>query len=81
MATKAKPQRGPRAKVDPLFVSKIEMAAHLGVSDASTIEAWVAEGTFPPPHSRPSERFAIWRRSHWNTYVETGSWPREAFPS
>lgn len=74
---KTKPQR--KSPAQPEFITKTEIALHLGVSDLSTIDAWVREGSIPRPHSRPGVRFAVWRRKHWNAYVETGSWPSEAF--
>lgn len=79
---KTKSKRGPRkARVaEPLFITKTEMAQHLGVGDINTIDTWIANGSFPPPHSRPGERFAVWLRKHWNSYVETGAWPKEAYP-
>jgi hypothetical protein len=52
----------------------------MGIGSLGTIDDWIAEGGFPPPHSRPGERFAVWRRKHWDVYVETGSWPPSAFP-
>lgn len=80
MGAKTTKQRGPKTRVEPVFISKTEIAAHLGC-DTKTIDEWIKEGTVPRPHSRPGERFAVWRRAHWNTYVETGSWPSEAFAS
>jgi hypothetical protein len=77
----SKKKRGPRKKiVEPLFITKTEIAAHMGIGNIGTIDAWIAEGTFPPPHGRPGRRFAIWLRKHWDAYVETGEWPREAWP-
>lgn len=63
---------------EPLFVKKSEIAYHLE-ADTKTIDEWIAAGTFPRPHSRPSERFAVWLRRHWKVYIETGSWPEEAY--
>lgn len=80
MSTDAKKKRGPRKKPEPLFITKTEIAAHMGIGNLGTIDGWIAEGSFPPPHSRPGERFAVWLRKHWASYVETGSWPASAWP-
>jgi predicted DNA-binding transcriptional regulator AlpA len=83
MSTETKPsrkKRGPRKKQEPVFITKTEIANHMGIGSLGTIDDWIAEGGFPPPHSRPGERFAVWRRKHWDAYVETGSWPPSAFP-
>ncbi len=69
-----------RLKPQPMFVSKTEIATHLCVSGSATIDTWIVEGRFPPPHSQPGKRHSLWLRRHWDAYVATGSWPREAFP-
>jgi predicted DNA-binding transcriptional regulator AlpA len=76
----SKKKRGPGKRVEPVFVTKSQCAQMMGVGNTATIDAWIAEGTFPPPHSRPGRRFAIWLRKHGEAYVETGEWPREAWP-
>lgn len=82
MSNDAKKKRGSRTNVsDPVFITKTEIAAHMGIGNLATIDDWIASGTFPPPHSRPGERFAVWRRKYWNAYVETGEWPPASFPS
>jgi hypothetical protein len=73
-------RRGPRKKADPLFITKTEIATHMGLGNLTTINDWIAAGTFPPPHSQPGERYAVWLRRHWQAYVDTGSWPDAAFP-
>jgi hypothetical protein len=77
--TKATTKHSPRRPEARLFITKSEIGRALGVKDLRTIDAWIASGTFPPPHSRPGERFAVWLRKHWLVYVETGRWPEEAF--
>jgi hypothetical protein len=63
-----------------VFITKSEIAMHLGGASMNTIHRSIAAGDFPPPHSRPGRRFPIWLRKHWQAYVDTGRWPREAFP-
>jgi hypothetical protein len=75
-----KRKRGPRKKPDPIFITKTEIATHMGLGNLTTIDDWIVNETFPPPHSRPGERYAVWLRKYWQTYVETGSWPPAAFP-
>jgi predicted DNA-binding transcriptional regulator AlpA len=72
--------RGPRKKRDPIFITKSEIAQLMSVADTKTIDSWVAQRRFPPPHSQPGVRLAVWLRRHWNAYVETGKWPLESFP-
>ena len=80
MSETARKARGSRRVAEPLFVTKTEIAAHLGVGNLATIDEWIREGSFPPPHSRPGQRFAVWLRKHWNAYVDSGVWPSAAFP-
>lgn len=75
MSTRAK---GARATAAPIFIRSAELAGHLGCT-TSTIHRWVAAGVLPPPHSRLAERTAVWLRRHFDAYVATGAWPREAF--
>lgn len=70
--------RGPSQKLAPIFITKKEIAALMSVADTKTIDSWIAKGAFPPPHSRPGERHVVWLRKHWDTYVETGEWPKAA---
>jgi hypothetical protein len=72
--------RGPSRRPAPIFIKKSEIAALMDVADTKTIDSWVANGAFPPPHSRPGARHAVWLRKHWEVYVETGEWPRAAWP-
>jgi hypothetical protein len=69
-----------KAKGVPLFIDKSEIVFEFGV-DMQTIDRWVAAGTFPPPHSRSGERKALWLHKHFDYYVATGHWPKDAFPS
>jgi glutamate-1-semialdehyde aminotransferase len=74
-----KPGAGKRTKPAPIFIKKSEIAALMDVADTKTIDSWIANGGFPKPHSRPGERHAVWLRKHWNSYVENGEWPKEAW--
>ena len=78
---KADKAKAPRKSVrgEPIFITKSELAHHLGHVATSTIDGWVRNGTIPPPHSRLGERSAIWLREHFREYVETGRWPESAF--
>jgi hypothetical protein len=77
MKTK-KTRKGVRG--EPLFLTKNQLAYHMGEADPGTIDRWVEDGTVPPPHSRPGERTQLWRRDHFNAFVATGRWPAEAWP-
>lgn len=70
-----------RSAAPPIFITKSELARTCGPVDTATIDRWVRDGTFPPPHSRPGERTALWLRKHFDQFVETGRWPEEAYPS
>jgi hypothetical protein len=72
--------RGPSKRVEPAFINKSEIVQHLGLGCPSTINDWIADGTWPPPHSEPGRKYSVWRRPDWNHYVSTGSWPRSAWP-
>jgi hypothetical protein len=76
----SKKPRGPGKHVEPVFVTKSQIAQMMGVGDTKTIDSWIASGSFPPPHSRPGPRHAVWLRKHWLAYVENGEWPKEAWP-
>lgn|GEM_PF-2770677 len=76
---KKRKRKGPTKKVEPVFITKTEIAHHIGLADATTLDKWIADREFPPPHSRPGGRFVVWLRSHWDHYVATGDWPREAW--
>lgn len=69
------------ARGEPLFITKAQIAHHMGEADPSTIDRWVEDGTFPPPHSRPGERTTVWLRAHFTHYVEHRRWPAEAWPA
>lgn len=73
-------RRGPAKEPDPIFITKSEMARMMSVGNTSTIDRWVANGTIPPPHSRPGKSHSLWLRKHWLVFVETGKWPNVAFP-
>ncbi len=64
--------------LEPDFITKTELAKHLGCH-GSSIDLWVAAGKLPPPHSRPGEKHAIWLRRHYAIFRDTGKWPREAW--
>ena len=68
-----------KEKEPPVFITSREISRHVGVKGAAPLTRWVAEGTFPPPHSRPGERTTLWLRKHWDQYVKTGRWPQEAW--
>lgn len=78
--TNKRKTRGPRKKAESVFITKSEIAQMMSVGNTKTIDSWIAQGTFPPPHSRPGPLHTVWLRKHWQVYVETGMWPKEAFP-
>lgn len=63
----------------PRFITKAQLAHELGQVDPRTIDLWVREKTVPPPHSRLGERTELWLREYFETFVETGRWPEEAY--
>jgi len=69
-----RPDRGPA-----VFINKSQLAAAMGGISVQTIDAGVRRGSIPPPHSRPTERVTLWRRSHFEHFVEHGLWPPEAW--
>jgi hypothetical protein len=75
-------RKSPRYKLKdavPDFIGKFELARHLGVRP-QTIDKWVhVTRTFPPPHSQPGSRYAVWLRRHYQVYRDTGRWPEEAY--
>lgn len=77
-----KPRKAARHQLkanDPDFIGKFELARHLGVKP-QTIDKWImTTQSFPPPHSKPGLRYAIWLRRHYVAYRETGRWPQEAY--
>lgn len=73
----ANPRKGARNQ-PVLFITKPQLAQALGV-EPSTIDDWVRDGKFPPPHSRIGERTALWRRDHFDHFVEHRRWPRAAY--
>jgi hypothetical protein len=62
----------------PIFITKTELAKHLGCHITS-IDRWIVDGTIPPPHSRPGHGHAVWLRRHFNAYVDTSEWPKDAY--
>jgi uncharacterized protein YeaC (DUF1315 family) len=62
-----------------VFMTKSQLAFAMGEVDTQTVDQWIARGTVPPPHSRPGSNTALWLREHFDHYVETGRWPKEAF--
>ena len=84
MSVDAKAKGGTRrrgVRGEPVFMTKSQLAHEMGQVDTQTIDRWIAAGTVPPPHSRPGESTALWRRSDFEHYVATGRWPKEAFRS
>lgn len=75
---KTKPKKGVRGT--PLFLTKGQLCYHLGEIDPATLDEWIAAGTVPPPHSRPGERTCLWRRDHFDAFLDTGRWPEAAWP-
>jgi hypothetical protein len=69
---------GAKVKDQRIFITKAELATHIGCH-INTIDRWIAKGTIPPPHSRPGYGHAIWLRKHFNVYADSGEWPQDAF--
>jgi len=67
------------ARQPTTFITKSDLARELGVT-LKTLDAFVARGTVPPPHSRPGPRGALWLRAWFDHYVRHREWPREAYP-
>lgn len=63
---------------EPDFIGKAELARHL-CCHVGTINDWIADGTIPPPHSRPGEKHAVWLRRHYEAFKKTREWPKEAY--
>lgn len=62
----------------PAFINGAEMARELGVATVSLYK-WVAEGFFPPQRCRPGACTRLWLRAHWDEFVATGKWPKDAW--
>jgi hypothetical protein len=62
----------------PDFLDKHELAYHLGCH-IGTINRWIRDGVIPGPHSRPGGKHPIWLRKHYEEFLRSGRWPREAF--
>ena len=62
------------------FIGKVELAHHLQCH-MSTIDEWIADGTIPPPHSRPGDQHPNLARRHYNAYRDGKEkrWPKEAW--
>jgi predicted DNA-binding transcriptional regulator AlpA len=73
-----KPRTVRRKVLNPTFISKVELAQDMGCS-TQAIDDWIELGSFPPPHSRPGARHTIWLRKHYDEYVKTRHWPKEAY--
>jgi hypothetical protein len=75
-------RKTPRLKavkdLEPDFIGKMELAHHLQCH-VSTIDEWVADGTIPPPHSRPGVKHPIWLRRHYKVFRDTGEWPKDSW--
>jgi predicted DNA-binding transcriptional regulator AlpA len=59
-----RPKRRPRKRPESVFVTMAELAHMMGVGDTKTIDDWIAKRGFPPPHSYPGPRHAVWLRKH-----------------
>lgn len=68
-----------RKEIEPVFITKAEIAHHLGIKCLATLDKWIATRRLPPPFDRPGERHPVWLRKHWAAYVDSGSWPRSAW--
>jgi predicted DNA-binding transcriptional regulator AlpA len=60
------------------FINKSELVRELCV-DRKTLDRRIADGSFPPPHSRVGPRVALWLRKHYQFYVDNRRWPAEAY--
>lgn len=78
-STKANPHRHRGARGEPTFLTKSQLAYAMGRVLPATIDDWIAAGTVPPPHSRPGAKCALWLKTHFDVYVQTGRWPDAAF--
>lgn len=67
-----------REKPPSDFLSKTELANHLACSTQS-LDNWIADGSLPPPHSRPGRNHAVWLREHYEHFKIYGNWPKEAW--
>ena len=79
MATTTKKPKASRYKHLSRFIDKGQLAHELADAAPASIDEWIADGTIPPPHSRPGERKAVWLREHFEYYVKHRQWPAEAF--
>jgi hypothetical protein len=85
-----RPKRKPRSDQDkpvrmkalrdkePDFMGKFELAHHLQCH-IGTLNDWIADGTIPPPHSRPGTKHPVWLRKHYEVFKKTRAWPKEAY--
>lgn len=64
----------------PDWMNATELAHNLGYADTKTLDKWIESGTLPPPRARLGERTRLWLRKHYNEFVATGDWPRDAWP-
>lgn len=62
----------------PAFIDAVELSRELGVC-TRTLGHWVGEGVLPRPWSRLGERKRLWRRDHWQAFLDTGYWPEIAW--
>lgn len=73
-----RPRRGQgKAGVEPAFISGAEIAREMCTTTESLYE-WVAKSHFPPPRCRPGAS-RLWLRVHWDSFVVSGRWPKEAW--
>jgi len=74
---RGRPRKQPSAD-KPTFISGVEIARELGISPP-TLYRWVAEESFPEQRCRPGACTRLWLRAHWDEFVTTGKWPKEAW--
>jgi hypothetical protein len=75
---KRNPRKHKIRQIEPDFVTKFELAQHLGCA-VGTIDGWVKEGTIPQPHSSPGKRHQVWLHKHYVVYRDTVRWPKESW--
>jgi len=63
---------------EPDFISKFELARNL-CCHVNTLATWIAEGTIPPPWSKPGSKRPVWLRKHYNVFKRTRKWPEAAY--
>lgn len=62
----------------PAFIGGPDLAYHFGIT-SQQLTKWIDQGHFPPPWARPGACTRLWQRSHWETFLATSKWPKEAW--